>query len=230
MPTVLWIRDILVRYGSGSGDTSLWLIDPDQDPAIFFMTFKTPTKIIFFVLALFEGTLTTFFKGKRSKRSHKTLGIKVFLTIFSCWQMDLDADPLHCLQISNIYLLKSQKEVTKQNSRNQDNIFAWWQKDPDPQHCLRISYIYLNYWLCEDGRLLLVAPGNVAKQGHDVGGGNVQLNQFPDGLSHAGMSFNMKNETQSDLFSNKKTCTIFVHLYKTMRQFVFKYIHIWYFL
>ncbi len=32
---------------------------------------------------LFEGTFTSFFKGKKSKRSHKTVAIKVFLTFFA---------------------------------------------------------------------------------------------------------------------------------------------------
>jgi hypothetical protein len=31
----------------------------------------------------FEGTFTSFFKDKKSKRSHKTVEIKVFLTIFA---------------------------------------------------------------------------------------------------------------------------------------------------
>jgi hypothetical protein len=31
----------------------------------------------------FEGTLTSFFKDTKSKRSHKTVEIKVFLTIFA---------------------------------------------------------------------------------------------------------------------------------------------------
>jgi hypothetical protein len=32
----------------------------------------------------FEGTFTSFFKDKKSKRSHKAVGIKIFLTIFAC--------------------------------------------------------------------------------------------------------------------------------------------------
>ncbi len=47
------------------------------------LTFKTPKKINFFnffCLLHFEGTFTTFFfKDKKSKRSHKTIGMKVFL-------------------------------------------------------------------------------------------------------------------------------------------------------
>jgi hypothetical protein len=51
------------------------------------LTFKRPTKNNFFtkvfLLLLFEGTFTSFYKEKNSKRSHKTAGVKVFLTIFA---------------------------------------------------------------------------------------------------------------------------------------------------
>ncbi len=49
----------------------------------------------FFCLLLFEGTFTSFFKDKKSKRSysHKTVGIKVFPTIFACWLKDPEPDP-----------------------------------------------------------------------------------------------------------------------------------------
>jgi hypothetical protein len=45
-------------------------MDPDPDSAVFALTFKTPAK--------------TNLKNKKKKRSHKTVGIKVFLTIFAC--------------------------------------------------------------------------------------------------------------------------------------------------
>ncbi len=69
--------------GSGSGDPCLSLMDPD--PSIFVFNTKDANKklILIFCLLLFEGTFTTFFKDKKSKRSHKTVGIKVFLTIFA---------------------------------------------------------------------------------------------------------------------------------------------------
>jgi len=56
----------------------------DPDPAIFVIDLHDANKKLilkkkFFVLLLFEGTFTSF-----SKRSHKTVGIKVFLTIFGC--------------------------------------------------------------------------------------------------------------------------------------------------
>jgi hypothetical protein len=52
--------------------------DADPDPAIFVsdLQFKTST---FFCLLLFEGTFTSFFKDKKSERSHKTVGILLFL-------------------------------------------------------------------------------------------------------------------------------------------------------
>jgi hypothetical protein len=62
-----------------SADPCLWLMDPDKDPdpAIF------PS--LTFCWLLFEGTFTSFFKDKKSKRSHKAVEIKVFLTIFAWW-------------------------------------------------------------------------------------------------------------------------------------------------
>jgi hypothetical protein len=60
----------------------------DPDPAIFIIELKDVNKKLivflnFFCLLLFEGTFTSFFKDKKSKKSHKILGIKVFLTIFA---------------------------------------------------------------------------------------------------------------------------------------------------
>ncbi len=64
--------------GSGSADPCLWMDpDADPDPAIFANTNLKKN----FCLLLFEGTFTSFFKDKKSKKSHKTVRIKVFLTI-----------------------------------------------------------------------------------------------------------------------------------------------------
>ncbi len=57
--------------------------DSDQDPAIFVSDLQEANKKLFFYsfsayYLLFEGTFTSFFKIKKSKRSHKTVGIKVF--------------------------------------------------------------------------------------------------------------------------------------------------------
>ncbi len=74
-------------------------MDSDPAPDIFVINlqgFKTPNKNFFskfFCLFLFEGTFTSFFKDKKSKRIQNTVGIKLFLTIFAWWQKDLEPDP-----------------------------------------------------------------------------------------------------------------------------------------
>jgi hypothetical protein len=61
--------------------------DSDPDPAIFVIDLQEANKklilTMFFYLLLLEGTFTSFFKDKKSKTSHQTVGIKVFLTIFA---------------------------------------------------------------------------------------------------------------------------------------------------
>jgi hypothetical protein len=61
--------------------------DADPDPAIFVIDLKdyklqrkTNLKKSFRLL-LYEDTFTSFFKDKKSKRSHKAIEIKVFHTI-----------------------------------------------------------------------------------------------------------------------------------------------------
>ncbi len=69
--TVLWIYEILVRYGCGSVSANpyIWLMDPDADPAFFSVTFKTSTKK-FFCFLLFK-VLTSFVKDKSRKEVTK---------------------------------------------------------------------------------------------------------------------------------------------------------------
>jgi hypothetical protein len=59
----------------------------DPDPSIFIIDLQDANKKQIlkkvFCIVLFEGTLTSFFKDKKSKRSHKTVEIKVFLNIFA---------------------------------------------------------------------------------------------------------------------------------------------------
>jgi hypothetical protein len=62
-------------------------MDLVPDPSIFIIDLqdankKKAFKKKFFCILLFEGTLNIIFKHKKSKRSHKTVEIKVFLTIF----------------------------------------------------------------------------------------------------------------------------------------------------
>ncbi len=88
-PTVLRIHDILVWIwirirgsmpltdGSGCGSLSFHHWPSRCQQKKLFILKK------FFCILLFEGTLTSFFKHKKSKRSNKTVDIKVFLTIFA---------------------------------------------------------------------------------------------------------------------------------------------------
>jgi hypothetical protein len=57
--------------------------EADPEPAIFVSDLQDVSKKIFFCLLLFEGTFTSFFKDKKSYRSHKTIGFNVFPTIFA---------------------------------------------------------------------------------------------------------------------------------------------------
>jgi hypothetical protein len=64
----------------------VWILDPDPDPAIFVPDFQDANKKLIkkknFCLLLFEGTFTSFFRDKKSKRSHKIVGIKVSFYYF----------------------------------------------------------------------------------------------------------------------------------------------------
>ncbi len=88
---VLLIHDILVGIrirgsmpltnGSGSCYFPHW---PSRaNKKLFFSKFSC-----FFLF--FEGIFTSFFKDKKSKRSHKTVGIKVLLTFIAWWYKDPD--------------------------------------------------------------------------------------------------------------------------------------------
>jgi hypothetical protein len=62
--------------GSGSGSCDFHhLPSRSQQKQIFVKKF--------FCILLFEGKFPSFFKDKKSKRSHKTVEIKAFLTIFA---------------------------------------------------------------------------------------------------------------------------------------------------
>jgi hypothetical protein len=51
--------------------------DPDADPSNFIIDLQDANKKLilkkFFCILLFEGTFTSSFKGKKSKRRHKTV-------------------------------------------------------------------------------------------------------------------------------------------------------------
>jgi hypothetical protein len=62
--------------------------DADPDPAIFLTDLQDANKKLIFYLKVFcllllEGAHTSFSKIKSQKRSHKAVGIKVFLFIFA---------------------------------------------------------------------------------------------------------------------------------------------------
>ncbi len=60
--------------------------DSDPDPANFVIDLQdVNNKLILkkILLISFEGRFTSFFRDKKYKRSHKTVDIKVFLTIFA---------------------------------------------------------------------------------------------------------------------------------------------------
>jgi hypothetical protein len=81
---LLRTHDILV----GDSDPALFVIDlqgaKKLDPALSVIGAKKLIfKVKFFFLLLFLGTLKSFSKDKKSKRSHKTVKTKGFLTIFA---------------------------------------------------------------------------------------------------------------------------------------------------
>jgi hypothetical protein len=57
--------------------------DADPDPSIFIVDLEDVNKKLFkkkfFCILLFEGIFKSYFKDNKSKRSHKTVKIKVFL-------------------------------------------------------------------------------------------------------------------------------------------------------
>ncbi len=77
-------RSMKFWCGSGTGDPCLWLMDPD--PAIFIIDLQDANKKRIkkvLLLITFCRYIYIIFKDKKSKRSHKTVEIKVFLTIFA---------------------------------------------------------------------------------------------------------------------------------------------------
>jgi hypothetical protein len=100
--------------GSGS-----WIPILDPDPAIFVIDLQDVSKKLifqhnFFCLLLFEGTITLFFKDKKSKKSHKIVGFKVFFLLFLHdnrrireAKKHVDPDPEHC---NKCFLMSSLKK------------------------------------------------------------------------------------------------------------------------
>jgi hypothetical protein len=86
-----WCGSITFWFRSGSADPCLWwLMDPD--PAIFVIDLQDDNKTLikkkkfFCLLGTFWRYICIIFqRQKKSKRSHKTVGNNVFLTIFAWW-------------------------------------------------------------------------------------------------------------------------------------------------
>ncbi len=83
-------------YGSGSVDQCLWQMDPD--PAIFAIDLQDANNNCFKTsFSAYYHTSWRYiyitFQRKKSEWSHKTVGIKVCLTIFAWWWKDPDLDP-----------------------------------------------------------------------------------------------------------------------------------------
>jgi hypothetical protein len=79
----IWIRGSMPLTNDPDSDP-----DAYPDPVIFVIDLQDADKNRnlkkkIFCLLLFEGTFTSFFKDKNFKRSHKTVGIKVLLTIIA---------------------------------------------------------------------------------------------------------------------------------------------------
>jgi hypothetical protein len=83
------------------------------------LTFKKPAKNEVFCIVLFEGTFTSFFKDKKSQRSHKTVEIKVFSYYF-------------CLMIE----ISGSGSIPLTNGSGSGSLRPK-STDPDPEHCIK---------------------------------------------------------------------------------------------
>ncbi len=83
-------------------DLYLWITDPALDPDQWPSRHEPKQIFLVFCLLLFEGIFTSFFQDRRkSYWSHKTVEIKVFLTIFAWWWKDPDLKPDPYLQLTD---------------------------------------------------------------------------------------------------------------------------------
>jgi hypothetical protein len=82
----------------------------------------------YFFLLLFEDVFTSFIKDKKPKRSHKTLGIEVFLTILNYWRIRIRIR-IH----TSDYWIR-----IREPQKNLDPV------DPDPEHCF-FDWIFCNF-------------------------------------------------------------------------------------
>jgi hypothetical protein len=120
-----WLNwTVATSVPTGSADPCLRLMDPD--PTIFANDLQDANqKIIlkksFSVLFLFDCSFILLFKDKKSKRSHKTVRIKVFLTIL------LDDSRIRIWIHTSDYWIR-----IREAQKHEDPV------DPDPEHWLQL--------------------------------------------------------------------------------------------
>ncbi len=88
IPDSHWLRTKIKHFRQCSGSVTLWygsgsfwLTDPAPDPALFVSDLQDANKKYYFFQSflLFEDTFTSFFKDKKSQRSHRTEVALLFL-------------------------------------------------------------------------------------------------------------------------------------------------------
>ncbi len=140
-PTWRYCGSVTFRYESGSSNPYLWITDPGG-PIKYLRTLRIwiPMRI------QNTGILTSFFKDKKSKRSHKTVETKVFLTIFDWWWKDLkpDAEPDPYLWLTdpdadpgdqkNIWILRIRIRISNTGK------YTWVQPNHTRCHTLERNY------------------------------------------------------------------------------------------
>jgi hypothetical protein len=75
------------------GSMIFWYGSGSRDPCLRILLFSSQQKTnfsSFFCVLLLEGTFTSFFKDKQSKRNHKTVGIKVSYYYFSYYCLTIE--------------------------------------------------------------------------------------------------------------------------------------------
>ncbi len=112
-------------YGSGcgSGFSDPYLLLTDPDPALFVSFHKVILLIIFF-----ESTFTSFFKDKKSCRSHKTVEIKIFLNFLL-----VDGRIRIRIHTNKLWI---RMRIQKAQKRTDPT-------DPDPEHWLEANIFFL---------------------------------------------------------------------------------------
>jgi hypothetical protein len=127
-PELRWHHNKLLFFTVISSVADPW--HTGVDPACYFHHWpsrrqqKTNFFEKVFLHIIFVCTFPSFFKDKR-KKSHKTVEIKDFLTIFAEWEKDPDPDPY-------LWLMDPDPDPDPGGPKHVDPVGP----DPDPQHWL----------------------------------------------------------------------------------------------